>query len=146
METIAHVNLLIFSRGFLEATFILLQVSHTRSKRGIVHNLECGIYGSNGFTKKILETPEAARKTPEFARLLNDLAVACHNSRYGRKDNASSPKTSRPSRQSTSFQIRPWNTSARTFLIFEVESKPDSRKPRMNCSLSSSAWGRGITI
>src|SRR5436190_19737061 len=86
METIAHVNLLIFSRGFLEATFILLQVSHTRSKRGIVHNLECGIYGSNGFTKKILETPEAARKTPEFARLLNDLAVACHNSRYGRKD------------------------------------------------------------
>jgi len=36
--------------------------------------------------KKILETPEAARKTPEFARLLNDLAVACHNSRYGRKD------------------------------------------------------------
>src|SRR5438093_10399589 len=28
--------------------------------------------------KKILDTPEAARKTPEFARLLNDLAVACH--------------------------------------------------------------------
>ena len=62
METIAHVNLLIFSRGFLEATFILLQVSHTRSKRGIVHNLECGIYGSNGFTKKNLGDARSGQK------------------------------------------------------------------------------------